>query len=72
MIKRDTDLATETEILDRMQSIRRQREALCQGPAGNRVEHHLAFDKRQAKIAKLTSREDALRVRLRDIRRRTA
>lgn len=62
--KRDSELTTEAEIRERMVSINRQRDRLCS--QGYRTNHVDELRKRQAKIAKLTEREDALRPRLRD------
>ena len=63
----DAKLTTREQILERMQSIARQRDKLCS--TVDRDHHVNTFNNRQAKIAALTAREDALRVRLRDMRR---
>jgi hypothetical protein len=62
-IKRDKDLLYKNEILERLESIDRQRELLCSTKP--RSHHISAFEKKQAKIAKLTERESILRQRLR-------
>lgn len=62
-LKTDKQLTTAAELLDRIASIARQRDELCETPA--RSENHTQFARRQARIAKLTEREDALRMRLR-------
>lgn len=63
----DSKLTTETEIRDRLLSIRRQRDILCS--TSDRDNHHTTFTSRQTKIAKLTEREDAMRVKLKAVLR---
>lgn len=59
---KDSQLVSKTQITERLASIRRQRDALCDATGGsNNIE---AFRKRQAKIAKLTEREGELCLRL--------
>jgi len=52
--KKDTELKTIAELTDRINSIERQRERLCS------VLSPKDFSKHQAKIAKLTHRQDVL------------
>lgn len=63
---KDSELVTSEQIIERLGSIRRQRDELCDRTGGsNNIE---AFRKRQEKIAKLTGREGNLCARLKAIK----
>jgi hypothetical protein len=58
----DTDLTTAEEIRERLATIRRNRDQLCDTPCKNNG--IAAFQAKNAKIAKLTDREGKLQDRL--------
>ena len=63
----DKELVTEAEIVERMTSIKRQREKLCY--SDRKITYAGDFNKRQAKIAKLTERLDWLSGQLKQVRK---
>ena len=64
----DKELVTEAEIVERMTSIKRQRERLC-CCSDSKITYAVNFNKRQAKIAKLTERLDWLSGQLKQARK---
>ena len=62
----DAKLKTESEILDRLASIQRNRDTEC--AKGQPREHIVTIQARQKRIAHLTEREGLLLQRLKDLR----
>lgn len=66
----DAKLTTEAEIVERLESVRRQHREAVNAPIREGCEHISTMQRRHAKISKLYHRMDMLEDRLRDIRRR--
>lgn len=65
MIKPDNKLTTESEMRERLSSIRKNRDIECS--KGRNKENILSFTNRQKRIAKLTERESILINKLKGI-----